>query len=236
MINYNQRLNLPRRADKRDPIPKSSKKSRQKRAQLQSKSTASSSKLISNNDVQSSSDSDISSRSEASSPKTKHSKKSRQKCLQLQSKSTASSSKSKSNKDVESSSDSDLSSSNDASSSSKKSNKKSSNWTDFIYHNAFTPYWRFENPLESQYAKMVGQKIELVLNSLFMPKRQSDGFNREVSSWPKHTQILTLVLRIVWVMIHFLHSLIIINQWFPMVSISVQFLKVIILPCQVIHL
>ncbi len=52
----------------------------------------------------------------------------------------------------------------------------------------------------------------------------------------KTKQIILHVLRIVWVMIHFLHSLIIINQRFLMVSISVQYLKVIILPCQVVYL
>jgi hypothetical protein len=33
---------------------------------------------------------------------------------------------------------------------------------------------------------MVGQKIELLLNSLCIPKQQIDGLNREVTSWSKN--------------------------------------------------
>jgi hypothetical protein len=150
-------------------------------------STASSSKSKSNKDVESSSDSDISSSSDALSPKTNHSRKSRQKSAQLQCKSTASSGKSQNNKDVESSSDSDISSNSDASSSSTKSNKESSNQTDYIYHNAFTALWRFENPLDSQYAEIVGQKIEILLNSLRILQRPINRLNREVASGQKTT-------------------------------------------------
>ncbi len=106
--------------------------------------------------------------------------------VQLETKSAASSSKLKSNKDVESSSDLDFSSSNCALSRSTERNKKSSNRTDFIYHKAFTAHWEFENWLDSQYAEIVGQKNEILLNSWCISQRPIDRMNREVASRSKN--------------------------------------------------
>ncbi len=227
------KIKYSKQSRQKRPKTKHSKKNRQKSVQVQSKSAASSSKLKSNNDVESSSDSDISSSSDASSPMTKHSKKSRRKSVWLKSKSTASFSKSKSNKYVESSSDWDIISS-DSLSSSMKSNKKSSNRTDLIYHNAFTAHRRLENHQILNLLRWLARKLNYCWILYAYQSSKLAVWIGRLLHGHKTKQILFLVLRIVWVMIKFLCSLIIMNQRFPMVSNSVQFLKVIILPCQVI--
>jgi hypothetical protein len=140
MIIFDQRANIPRRADKRDQRPniprKADKRVRDSNPKVQlppvnQKVT----KMLNLALIQ------------IFHPVVMHlyQRPNIPRSAQLETKSAASSSKLKSNKDVESSSDLDFSSSSGALSRSTKWNKKSSTRTDFIYHKAFTAYWEFEN-------------------------------------------------------------------------------------------